>query len=148
MASTRLAYSDGYKYRVRAPYYMNVGIHPPAPVGTRFVRLLPSGDLCLYEGYAWDGATNAPDWTCAIRPSAVHDALYQLIGLGLIGPEHRKTADDLFGRMCREDGMAGWMSAIWHKAVSKFGPKGGSRPKPTLYAPPWPDTRDDSGAFR
>lgn len=37
--------------------------------------------------------------------------------------------------MCKEDGMRGWMAGIWHGAVQKFGPKGGSKPKEIKYAP-------------
>lgn len=131
----RIAYSDGYKYRLEAPYYAQTGIRPAEAILTRYVKLLPSGYISIAEGYCWDGATNAPDWPCAMRASLIHDAAYQLIGAGLLDPSYRKDADELFRRMCAEDGMRGWMASVWHAAVQKFGPKGGSRPKPTKYAP-------------
>lgn len=131
----RIAYTDGYKYRLEEPYYVQTGICPPVAIVTRYVKLLPSGYMAIAAGYCWDGATNAPDWRCALRSSLTHDALYQLIGLGLLDASFRKDADAVFQRMCAEDGMQGWMASIWHKAVQTFGPKGGSTPKVTKYAP-------------
>lgn len=132
---TWIVYTDGWKYRLERPYSVVVDIRPARLVGNGWVTLDPSGVLTISDGYCWDGATHAPDWDCAKRPSAVHDALYQLIGLGMISRDYRPYADQLFRAMCAEDGMTGKMAALWHKAVSWFGPKGGSRPKPLKFAP-------------
>ena len=131
----RIAFRDGYKYQLAETYQVQTGITVALGTGNQWVDLDESGLLTIQAGYAWDGATSAPDWDCALRPSCVHDAIYQLIGCGLIGVEHRETADALFAQMCREDGMTGWMVAIWYRAVRRFGPKGGSVAKPVKWAP-------------
>lgn len=131
----RIAYRDGYRYQLAESYAVDVRLYPAARIETTYITLDTDGVLTIRDGYAWDGATNAPDWDCAKRPSAVHDALYQLIGLGLLPRETRAHADRVFRDMCKEDGMSGWMSALWHTAVQKFGPKGGSAPKVVKHAP-------------
>ena len=135
MSQPRIAYRDGYKYQLADYYSIQTTMRPRAPIITEWITLGQDGVLTIRAGYAWDGATNAPDWNCAKRPSLVHDALYQLIGFGFLATNQRAYADALFQQLLTEDGMRGRMAAIWHRAVSTFGPKGGSTPKPVKFAP-------------
>ena len=52
--------------------------------------------------------------------SLVHDALYQLLRLGLLPPECRAAADAELYRICRADGMSWIRAKLWLRAVRKF----------------------------
>lgn len=132
----RIAYTDGYKYRLEEPYYVQTGICPPVAIVTRYVKLLPSGYMAIAEGYCWDGASGPTlDSPSALRASLQHDATYQLIGLGLLPVSCRATADKLFVETCIKDGMNPIRAHLWYRMVRWFGPRGGSPPKPTKLAP-------------
>jgi hypothetical protein len=120
--SDSIAYRAGYKYQLAEDYHTTIEIHPPAAVSNRYVRLMPDGQLTIRRDYAWDGPSGPTvDTPSFARGSLVHDALYQLIREGLIEPGHRKTADKILKRMCREDGMLS-IRAWWvYNAVRLFG---------------------------
>lgn len=72
--------------------------------------------------YAWDGASG-PTWDdkTNMRASLVHDALYQLMREELLDRKHRKYADELFRKMCIEDGMGKFRAWYYYRAVRIFG---------------------------
>ncbi len=117
----RIVFTDGWKYRLEADYYVTIPIHPPAPVGNRYIRLLPTGQLRIAASYCWDGPSGPTiDSSCFMRGSLVHDALYQLLREGLLAPEHRADADRILRDLCREDGMT-WLRAWWvYQGVARF----------------------------
>lgn len=118
-----ITYTDGYKFQLEEDYAHETGITPLAPGGNRFVQLTLDGQLLIRAGYAWDGASGpAIDTPSFMRGSLVHDALYQLIRLGVLGKdEHRRQADEALRATVIEDGMltvrAWW---VFH-AVRIFG---------------------------
>jgi len=78
--------------------------------------------LTIHEGYAWDGASGPTiDTKSFMRGSLVHDALYQLISTKKLGKEHRRDADKVLYRICREDGMSWFRAKYVYYAVRKFG---------------------------
>lgn len=95
----------GWKYRlvepvVRRTEIVNCGAY------ASYVHLLFDGTLTLETGYAWDGATGVPDTPEIMEASAVHDALYQLMRLGLLDRERWfEYANQLLCTMCIEKGM-------------------------------------------
>lgn len=136
----RIVYTDGWKYRLEGDYSVML---PPqfAPGHDRtldgYVLLRADGLLTLKAGYCWDGASGpAVDTPNFLRGSLVHDALYQLIGVGMLPLEAREYADHLLVTICAEDGM--WAPRRWWvlKAVHYFGPHRGSRYKVPKVAPP------------
>ena len=134
--SERIAYRDGYRYQLAESYAVDVRLIPATLIDTPWIRLDRDGVLTIHEGYAWDGASGATiDSPCAMRPSLVHDALYQLIGLGLLPRETREHADRIFRELCAEDGMGVVRRTLWHHMVRRFGPADGSPMKPVRYAP-------------
>lgn len=130
-------YKSGYKYQLADGFYIRTAIRPPADIITPFICLSRNGGLYLSAGYAWDGATCFPDVKSIMRGSLVHDALYQLMRLGLLSAEARETADELLRQCCLEDGMwkpVAW--AVWRGVRLAGGPAADPlNAKPVLVAP-------------
>lgn len=117
-----ITYLSGYKYQLTKDYSIATGIIPPKPINTAHIRLYKSGLLTLKEGYAWDGPSGPTfDTKNFMRGSLVHDALYQLMRDGCIGPENLEPADRLLQSICIEDGMSP-LRAWWvYQAVRRHG---------------------------
>lgn len=118
-----IRYTDGYKFQLEEPYQHATGMTPaPGAPGNRFVGMSPDGLLTIAAGYAWDGASGpAIDTPSFMRGSLVHDALYQLIRLGVISLDQRAAADRILRDIVRADGM--WAPRAWwvHQGVRLFG---------------------------
>lgn len=131
-------YTDGYKFQLEETYQHPTGIIPvPGMPGNRFVGLSGDGMLTIAAGYAWDGASGpAINTLNFIRGSLVHDALYQLIRMGVITMDDRLRADQLLREIVLEDRMWG-VRAWWvYHAVRIFGERYmRARPEQVLIAP-------------
>lgn len=111
-------FKAGFKYQLHTPY----SIHLPWLSGqpdysAEFLSV--SGDLLTIEkGYAWDGPSG-PTWDSknSMRASLAHDALYQLMRLGVIPESCREPADRVLYGLCVEDGMFQWRAWAWWKGV-------------------------------
>lgn len=112
----------GYKYILAEDYTVAVDIRPNEPIVTPYISLSTGGILSIRAGYAWDGPSGpAIDTRNFLRGSIVHDALYQLIRLGLLPQSTRAQADAELRRICREDGMSA-LRAWWvYSAVRSMG---------------------------
>lgn len=96
-------------YQLLDRYAHWTGITPLTPGGGNdFVYLTADGLLMVSAGYAWDGATMAPDTKSIMRASLIHDALYQLIRTGVLAPSVRSIADDILRDVLEEDGL--WLA--------------------------------------
>lgn len=115
-----------WKYEVLADYHVAVNIFPKKIIRTRYLILDPSGILTILKGYRWDGASGpALDTSAFMRGSAIHDALYQLLRLGLIYPRRkmRKIADKVLRSIVREDGMTRTRAFFDYWGLRFFGRK-------------------------
>lgn len=120
-----IRYGTGYKYQLRAGYAVRIPeLADPErlPIVTDWIDLDPDGTLRIRPGYAWDGASGPTyDSKSSMRPSLVHDALYQLMRMELLDREQwRDEADAIFRRMCKEDGMWSLLASVWHFMVRRF----------------------------
>jgi len=103
----QIAYRSGYKYQLAVNYLVALpqfnGLIQ-SEIKTKYISLTKYGDtwvLVILAGYAWDGATGAFDF---MRPSLVHDALYQLMRMGFLVEEtHRIVADQILRETFLED---------------------------------------------
>ncbi len=124
-ASSRACYRllRHYKYQLRDDFAVRIDLEPSEPVAHPFVSLGQGGLLTLRAGYAWDGPSGpAIDTRNFMRASLVHDALYQLMRLGLL--DHRawrRRADEILRTLCLEDGMSAWRAGLAYHAVRLFG---------------------------
>ena len=135
---TGIAYREGYLYQLAEDYCVRIEIRPEQPIWTEYIELSPEGDFLIRHGYAWDGASWAIDTPNFMRGSLVHDALYQFMRAGKLDSyQHRKTADAILRRICREDGMSA-IRAWWVYQGVRFGGGPGATPgneNPVIYAP-------------
>jgi hypothetical protein len=132
----QIHYRAGYKYQLTKGYTITLqGIHYFGEYDNGFLRLVGS-HLTIRAGYAWDGPSGPTfDTPNAMRGSLVHDALYQLIGEGVLTFGHRDAADCELARICREDGMHSIRAGIWYQAVKAFGKRHSQGERPELVAP-------------
>lgn|GEM_PF-701495 len=112
-----------YKYRLVADYSLRIDLRPALAIDHPFVTLSEDGLLTLRVHYAWDGPSGpALDTRNFMRGSLVHDALYQMMRLGLLDHlEYRERADNILRDLCREDGMSFLRAGIAFYAVRLFG---------------------------
>lgn len=117
-----ITYTAGYKYQLEEDFELLISLRPYNPSPTRFVSLSETGLLTIKAGYAWDGASGpAIDTDSFMRGALVHDALYQLIRMGVLSMEDRKAADEILYQLVRIDGMFA-LRAWWvYTAVRVFG---------------------------
>ncbi len=110
-----------YKYKMLADYHIDLskyGIRPLHDIKLPFLELTRDGVLTLRRDYLSDGASGpARDTTNIIRAAFIHDALYQLLRLGILflnarglalrWGQVRKRADKVLRGISLEDGV--WM---------------------------------------
>jgi len=131
--------SNRWKYRLVAPYAVGI----PLIMERRITSpgeyiILDGGTISLKQGYAWDGPSGPiVDTRTLMRPSVVHDALYQLMREALLGLAHRGLSDDIFRTHCLEDGVSRLRARRLRWGLKVFGEKYArpTRPLPILRAP-------------
>lgn len=137
----RITYKKGYKYQLKEYYSVFLpelsGAMRLELVAFPFIRW-DDGVLSISPGYAWDGPSGpAVDTKTFMRGSLVHDALYQLMREKALHQQHRRIADKILYKMCREDKMM-WIRAAWvYVAVRLFAGFAAdpASKKPVLFAP-------------
>ena len=110
-----------YRFILTAPLTLDTGIINRA-CKTDWIDLKKDGTLIIADGYAWDGASGiAINTENSVRASCGHDALYQLIRLGLLPRTKRLQADSDLRKWLIEDGMLELRANIWFLGVCLFG---------------------------
>lgn len=119
-----MKYKSGYRYKLEEAYLQTL------PFSAFDCKDVPGGwvsldgsKLYIVPGYAWDGASTGLPWTPKkwLRPSLVHDALYQLIREGQLPMERRKDADMVFYQLLRENQVNVLLAFPAYLAVRIFG---------------------------
>lgn len=103
--SPQLVYKDGYKYQLQQPYWVQTPLRPEKYVSNGWVGMDTDGKMIFMPGYAWDGASGAPDMPCTISASLMHDGGYQLMREGMLPQSAKPILDKLMAEMMRTDGM-------------------------------------------
>lgn len=114
----KIKYVDGFKYQLAQDYLISTPIVGTVIVDDYFT-LNMNGDLIIYRGYAWDGASGPTfDTASSMRASLVHDVFCQVMRDKRLSYEKwQNKVNDLFEKMCIEDGMWAWRAKLWHAAV-------------------------------
>lgn len=114
---------DDYKYQVLISFLIRTDI-TGIDIDTAIMEYLgldSSGLLYIKSGYAWNGSNWSSDKHAMIA-SLVHDALYQLMRLGLLNRTvFRKPADALYRDLCIAEGMSKFEAAIRYRGLRWFG---------------------------
>jgi hypothetical protein len=132
-----ILYRRGYKYSLWTTYSVRTGITGHS-VRHRLFELKPDGWLAIFEDYAWDGPSGpAIDTKSFMRGSLVHDALYEMLRLGLLPHDpcfHQANLE--LKKICLEDGMWRWRAAWVFWAVENYGSAAAAlRPERLITAP-------------
>ena len=121
MKGDKIYYREGYKYQLTKSYAVGIEIFVQEDIITHFIHLYKKGTLLIRSGYAWDGPSGPTiDTSSSMRGSLIHDALYQLMRLGLISENNREYADSLLKKVCVEDGMNKVRAKLWQTMVNLF----------------------------
>lgn len=134
----KIFYKAGFKYQLSRSYYGVVPIYPKEDISTDFIFLNQKGYLYIRHGYAWDGASGPTiDTKSSMRASLEHDALYQLLRLGLLDHSWRGPIDKHLEKRCCGDGMFWLRAGIWERTVRWFAASSSlpSSERPELSAP-------------
>jgi hypothetical protein len=116
-----IKYRSGYKYQLAEAYSTTITLLPERDIISPYVSLTRDGLIVLREGYAWDGPSGPTiDTRSAMRGSLVHDALYQLIRLGLLPAARRFDADNVAYQIWVEDGMLKARAKLWRWCLNRF----------------------------
>jgi len=115
-----IKYKKGYKYQLSENYTRIISIYGHS-IDTEFIKLSKDGHLFIKSGYAWDGASGPTiDTDNSMEGSLVHDALYQLMRMGLLPQSCREYADELLKNICHKKGMWKLRSKAWCFMTRKF----------------------------
>ena len=115
-----IKYRKGYRYQL-AQDYTTVTAITGIDIEIEFITMTKEGVLSISKGYAWDGPSGpAIDTKNFIRPSLIHDVIYQLIRQEHLAPRWRSYADDRLKEDCLKDGMNRFRAWYVHKAVTMF----------------------------
>ena len=110
------------KYRLGEDTLFATKIVPPKMIVTERLILDKLGVLEVLEGFVWNGPSGpALDTANFMRASCAHDALYQLILIGLLPYKYKRQADLLLKEVCLEDYMSRHRATYVYWCVRIFG---------------------------
>ena len=150
---SEIKYKTGFKYQLFEDYSVDVGVVPQEQIFCgRYLYLSEAGMLTMRNGYCWDGPSGpAIDSDTTIKPSLVHDALYQIIRRGFLPEDpYREMADKVFRELMlsivpekESESFSYWMNRKAHevrcwyfyRAVRAFGSCAVQNPKELMVAP-------------
>ena len=93
--------SMDYKYQLEHDEVFQTSLRPRSDINTRFICLTTDGVLTIKAGYAWDGVSGPiRDTEHNHHAGLCHDALYQLMRMGMMSKSLWKEADNEFAKLC------------------------------------------------
>lgn len=112
----------GKKYQLAEPMMTFIPEFKELPdIKHKPFLLIYQGWFYIEPGYMWDGASGPPNNPDNMRASLFHDALYELMQLGLLDRKYRDVADQLLRQICLEDGMSHFWADRFYNVVRAFG---------------------------
>lgn len=137
MKGDTIQYRSGYKYSLWSDYRVQTGLRGYA-VAHHLFTLDADGWLTVFADYPWDGPSGPTiDTPSFMRGSLVHDALYEMLRLGLLPHDPCfHLANQELEKICLEDGMWPCRARYVFNAVEKFGNASAAlKPEAILTAP-------------
>lgn len=113
-----IRYKEGFKYQLQESYSIVLPWFPDYLYKGNEWLSFAHKTLTIQRGYAWDGPSGPTlDTKDTLRASLVHDALYQLLRLGILDEKYRQNADEELRKIGIEDGMNSVRAWLWYYAV-------------------------------
>lgn len=111
-----------YKHRITEKLILQTSIFPEKDIVVPFIALRTTGVLEIDPKYMWDGASGPTiDTKNTISPSAGHDALFQLMRMGLLDREVCwKPANADMYRWMRDRKMNYIRAKAWKTGLDMF----------------------------
>lgn len=131
-----MEYTCGYKYQIRNEMRFRLPKEFDGfDIDTGYIALRDCV-LTIRRGYAYNGASGPTfDTKNSMRPTAFHDAMYQLLVEQTLSRHLKPLIDELFQELLRQDGMSAIRSAIWHRGVDRHGTNASIRNRNIMVAP-------------
>lgn len=122
MEHSPIKYTDGWKYVLAEEYKIFTNIFPPKKINHKNdFTLYPNGDLIIYKGYPWDGASGGIDTKNAMVASLVHDCFCEMMRTGELEYDYySEQVHNLLGELARTDGMLSFRAKLWVLATKLF----------------------------
>lgn len=119
MKYTRVCWRETprWKYQTTQKAKFETGFVFGESISTKFIALNRLGTLTIKAGYSWDGATGVPDSSTVLVASLAHDALYQLLRLGLLDQGYREMADKVMAQVMLQEGSWRITASIVYHAL-------------------------------
>ncbi len=123
MKGDKITFRGGYKYSLWDKYVVQTDLVGFPPVKHRLFELTSDGLLTILPDYPSDGPSGITwDTKSFMRGAFVHDALYEMLRLGLLPHDPCFHLANLeLKKICLEDGMSAWRAAYVFWAVERFG---------------------------
>ena len=113
-------YKSGYKYisAETETLRLTFDLGLTEPIITPFIEISTDNLITIQEYYAWDGCSG-PTWDTesTMRGGKFHDALYQLMRMGLLDRKWRKEVDEFFYQILIADGVWTIRAKYFYQAV-------------------------------
>ena len=109
------------KYQLLQDYKIQTNLRLSQEARIPYISLSTSGMLTVHKGFIWNGASG-PTWDskCSMRASCGHDAVFELIRLGIISVGAVTLTNVQFIKECVEDGMSRVRANLWYLFLRKF----------------------------
>lgn len=92
-----MKYKSGYNYQLVENESFQTSFRPAEEIVTDYITLSKAGLLTVFKGYAWDGVSGPViDTDKNMHAGLCHDALYQLMRMGLLSWKLWREADAEF----------------------------------------------------
>lgn len=121
-------YSEvSYKFRTEEDLFIQLS--PPIKpsnnlpfVDTKYINLNNEGMLLLKCGFGWNGVTGGITTDATLLPSAIHDALDELMQRKLVSAdEYKQAADEIYLAMLKDRGVSLARITAHRMALGMFG---------------------------
>ena len=110
-----------YKYELQEDLIVKINFHS-YNFDHKFFKLTEDGILTIKKGYKWDGVSGPMvDSDNTMIGGCIHDALYQMIRLGLVPSIFKHKFDDIMKDIFDECGMNPFRSSYAKLGVELFG---------------------------
>ena len=155
LRSSKLEWTEGYKYRTSKTFFYQTNIKPYEEIQLGRIALTIEGLMIIDKGYSWDGPSGWTIDTKNFMPgSLIHDATYEVLrcpaklldrkcdiersGLIIYAATHeqvREEADKMLQDIILADGMSEFRANYVYKGVRFGGVESAEKPRKIFIAP-------------